>query len=519
MKRWLTSVAVLAALFCGAPAAAEPEASALYQSKCAACHGGDRLGAIGPALLPDNLGRLGVAGAEKVIREGRAATQMPAFGAELDDSAIKSLAALVYTKPGKTPVWGAREIAESRVLTPAPAATKPIYAADPLNLFVVVESGDHHVSILDGDTFTPLHRFQSRFALHGGPKFTRDGRYVFFGSRDGWVTKFDLWTLKIVAEARAGINTRNIALSKDAKHLAVANYLPNTLVILSAEDLSVERIFDVADKKGQASRVSAVYQAPQRDSFIAALKDVPEIWEVGTSPNSPPVYTGLVHSYEKGMVEALASSQGLFALRRIEASEPLDDFFFDPDYRNLIGANRNGDRAIVVNLNTGREIASIPLPGMPHLGSGVSWMRDGHRVVATPHLKEGKVSVIDTDDWKTIATIDTQGPGFFLRSHENSPYVWADSFMSPKNRDKVQIIDKATLQITRVMQPAPGKTTGHVEFDRSGKHALVSVWEMDGAIIVYDAATFQEVKRLPMSKPAGKYNIYNKITFSEGTSH
>ena len=519
MKRWLSSLAALALASSATLAIAEPDAGALYQAKCAACHGGDRFGAIGPALLPDNLGRLGVAGAEKVIREGRAATQMPAFGAEIDNAAIKSLAALVYTRPATKPVWGTREIAESRVLTPAPAADKPVFTADPLNLFVVVESGDHHVSILDGDTFTPLHRFQSRFALHGGPKFTRDGRYVFFGSRDGWVTKFDLWTLKVVAEVRAGINTRNIALSKDAKHLAVANYLPNTLVVLSADDLAVERIFDVADKKGQASRVSAVYQAPQRDSFIAALKDVPEIWEIGASPNSPPVYTGLVHSYEKGMVEGLPSSQGLFALRRIETSEPLDDFFFDPNYRNLIGANRNGDRAIVVNLNTGREIAGIPLPGMPHLGSGVSWMRDGHRVVATPHLKEGKVSVIDTDDWKTIATIETQGPGFFLRSHENSPYVWADSFMSPQNRDKVQIIDKATLQIARVMQPAPGKTTGHVEFDRSGRHALLSVWEMDGAIIVYDAATFQEIKRLPMSKPAGKYNVYNKITFSEGTSH
>ena len=519
MRPWLSSLAGVAFLAGIAPAIAQTDATALYQAKCAACHGGDRLGAIGPALLPDNLGRLGIAGAEKVIRSGRAATQMPAFGSELDDASIKALAALVYTKPATTPVWGAKEITASRVLTPAPVADKPVFKADPLNLFVVVESGDHHVSILDGDTFTPIHRFASRFALHGGPKFTRDGRYVFFGSRDGWVSKFDLWTLKTVAEVRAGVNTRNIALSKDAKHLAVANYLPNTLVILNTNDLSVEKIFDVADRKGQSSRVSAVYQAPQRDSFIAALKDVPEIWEIATNANGEPVFGGFVHSYEKGMVEALASSQGLLALRRIEASEPLDDFFFDPDYRNLIGASRHGDHAVVVNLNTGREIASIPMPGMPHLGSGVSWMRDGHRLVATPHLKEGKISVIDAADWKTLATSETAGPGFFLRSHENSPYIWADSFLSPKNRDKIQIIDKETLKIVRVMQPAPGKTTGHVEFDRSGRHALVSVWDMDGAIIVYDAKTFAEVKRLPMSKPAGKYNVYNKITFSEGTSH
>ena len=47
-------------------------------------------------------------------------------------------------------------------------------------MFVVVESGDHHVSILDGDKLEPMYRFQSRYALHGGPKFTPDGRYVFF---------------------------------------------------------------------------------------------------------------------------------------------------------------------------------------------------------------------------------------------------------------------------------------------------------------------------------------------------
>jgi hypothetical protein len=42
---------------------------------------------------------------------------------------------------------------------------------------------------------------------------------------------------------------------------------------------------------------------------------------------------------------------------------------------------------------------------------------------------------------------------------------------------------------------------------------------MDGAIVVYDAASLTEVKRVPMVKPSGKYNVYNKITYSAGTSH
>ena len=515
MIRFIASASLLALL--ATPVSADP--AALYAERCAACHGADRLGGTGPALIPETLGRMRGPKVGAVIAEGRAATQMPAFGDELGEAGIAALSELVKTPLAKIPTWRAAEIAASVTLNPDyVAAAGPVFDADPLNLFLVVETGDHHVSVLDGDRFEVLDRFPTPFAVHGGPKFTPDGRFVFIVSRDGWVQKYDIWSLTEVGRVRAGINSRNIAISKDGKHLAVANYLPRSLTILSTADLSVEKVFEVADRDGTPSRVSAVYQAPTRDSFILALKDAPEIWEVATDPNAGPVYEGFVHSREKGMVEALASSQGLFARRRILISEPLDDFFFDPGYRNLIGAARDGARGVVVNLNVGREIAELPLPGMPHLGSGISWLRGGRRVMATPHLKEAKISVIDIEDWQVVGEIETLGPGFFLRSHENSPYVWADVFFGP-NRDAMHVIDKQTLEIVRTLRPAPGATVAHVEFDRYGKYALVSVWEDDGAVIVYDAATLEEVKRLPMRKPSGKYNVWNKITFEDGTSH
>ena len=60
--------------------------------------------------------------------------------------------------------------------------------------------------------------------------------------------------------------------------------------VVTASDVknaeTIEKILDVRDKAGNPSRVSAVYQAPQRDSFIAALKDVPEIWEIATDPKA-----------------------------------------------------------------------------------------------------------------------------------------------------------------------------------------------------------------------------------------
>lgn len=514
----IRSIAFISALaLLAGPATADP--AQVYARDCAACHGADRLGGLGPALIPETLGRMRGPDLGAVIAHGRAATQMPGFAESLSGTEIAALAEWLKTPLDHVPDWGEAQIAATRWIDPGyTPADEPVFDADPLNITLVVETGDHHVSVLDGDTFAVLDRFATPFAVHGGPKFSPDGRHVFIMSRDGWVQKYDIWSLQQVGRVRAGLNSRNIAMSRDGKWLAVANYLPMTLTILDTADLSVARVMEVTGKDGTKSRVSAVYQAPQRDSFILALKDLPEIWEVATDPQAEPVYEGFVHSREKGMVEGLPSSQGLFARRRIMLSAPLDDFFFTDDYRHLIGAARDGGRGVVVNLNVGREIAELPLPGMPHLGSGISWEREGRRVMATPHLKEGMLSIIDTESWTVTDTIETEGPGFFLRSHEETPYFWADVFFGP-NRDAIHVIDKQSLKIVRTLRPVPGATVAHVEFTRDGRHALVSVWEEDGAVIVYDAKTLEEITRLPMRKPSGKYNVWNKITFSEGTSH
>jgi len=500
-----------------AAAASAQQVDKLYAEHCASCHGAERLGGTGPALLPENLERLRRPAATEVIAKGRIATQMPGFGDKLDAGAVQGLVEFIYAKPAITPRWEIEDIRASRIVHPAakPDAERPVYGADPMKLFLVVETGDHHATILDGERFEPLARFATRYALHGGPKFSPDGRYVYFASRDGWVSKYDLWNLRLVAEVRAGLNTRNIAASSDGRFIAVANYLPHSLVILDA-DLQPVKLIPVRDREGKASsRVSAVYDAAPRKSFVAALKDVREVWEISYDPKAPEIPVGLIHDfrYREG-----AFLPGFLNPRRTVLEDYLDDFFFTPDYSELLGASREGAKAQVVHLDVRRRIASLDLPGMPHLGSGISWEREGRRVMATPNLREGLVSVVDVKDWKLIKQIPTRGPGFFLRSHENTPYAWVDAFNSA-HKDTLQVIDKRTLEVVKELRPAPGKTTAHVEFTADGKYALVSVWEMDGEVIVYDAASFEIVKRLPMKKPSGKYNVHNKITRSDGTSH
>lgn len=496
-------------------AAAADEAVSLYHEHCAQCHGADRLGGSGPALLPENLSRTRPESALQAITGGLPATQMPGFAATLSAVQIRLLADFIFTPLPEKPRWGIEEIRASRAALADPplSGTPPVHGADPLNLFVVVEAGTHHVSILDGDRFKTIYRFKSRFALHGGPKFSPDGRFVYFASRDGWISKFDLYSLKMLVEVRAGINTRNLAASSDGGTIAVANYLPHTLVILDAADLTPLKLIPVEDESGRSSRVSAVYDAAPRQSFIAALKDLPEVFEISYA-KKPPFY-GRVHDYRDEGPPTIAEP---FPVRRILLDDYLDDFFLDPGYRHLIGAARNGRNGQVVNLSVGRKIADVALTGLPHLGSGITWNWQGVPVMATPDLRDGSVTVIDMRNWQVVKRIGTLGPGFFLRSHESTRYAWVDIF-SGENKDAMQLIDKQTLSIAHTLRPEPGKTSAHVEFTRDGKYALVSIWEDDGAIVVYDAQTLREVTRLPMDKPSGKYNVYNKISGSSGTSH
>jgi mono/diheme cytochrome c family protein/DNA-binding beta-propeller fold protein YncE len=479
-------------------AQAAPDVQKIYAEHCASCHGVDRLGGTGPALLPENLARLRRPEAIKTIAVGRAASQMAGFGDKLGKEEIEALAGFIYGKLPQVPVWGENEIIISHIQH-VPAGSlpgKPVFSADPLNLFVVVELGDHHATILDGDKLEPIHRFATRFALHGGPKFSPDGRFVYFASRDGWVSKFDIYNLKTVAEVRAGINSRNLAVSGDGKTVLVGNYLPHSLVLLDAEDLTLLKVIPTVGADGKSSRVSAVYQAEPRGSFVAALKDTREVWEI-------------------------AYGEKDFPIRHIAVDDFLDDFFFDQSYKYLIGTARDSQKGQVIDLDTGKKLAQLDLPGMPHLGSGITWDYQGRPVMATPNMKDGVVSVIDMQSWKTIKEIKTLGPGFFMRSHENTRYAWTDGFATgnPASNDVMHLIDKQTLEVAHILRPEPGKTAAHVEFTRDGKYALVSVWEMDGALVIYDTETLKEVKRIPMKKPSGKYNVYNKTTRSAGTSH
>ena len=373
----------LALLLTASPAGAADRA-ALYAQHCAACHGAERLGGQGPVLLPDSMGRLRPpqAGRSSPRAGRRRGCRASPTGSPRPRSRPWPPISSAPRLPACTGMTAEIEASRQVLVPPEALPARPAYDADPLNLFLVVEAGDHHVTVLDGDRFAPLDRFPSRFALHGGPKFSPDGRFVYLVSRDGWVTKYDLWGLQTVAEVRAGVNSRNLAVSSDGRFVGVAKYLPHSLVLLDAGDLSIKRVIPAVAQRGARPRASAPSTTPAARSFVVAHEGHPgNLGNLTTTTTRCPSTPVLVHSHEAGMTEGLAASAGLFALRRIALEEPLDDFMFDLPYRNLLGSARGAGRP-----PSGGEPQRRPA-GRHRADAGHAASRLGHHLAAKAHRR------------------------------------------------------------------------------------------------------------------------------------
>jgi len=442
---------------------------AIYRERCASCHGERRYGGYAPPLIPQTLGRRDDAELAQAILEGLPNTQMPAFSEHLDAPAARSLVSLMR-EPLAEIAWSAADIGASREELPVGAGALPAGVARE-NLTLVVERGTSSVSVLDGDQMLELDRYYVG-QLHGGLKFDRRFHKVFAATRDGTVAEYDLVRGGLRTKVKVGVNTRNIAVSPDGDVVLAANQLPANLVVLDGHLHPLE----VLPLEGQPS---AVYYLPDGERFLLALRDVP-----------------VLHSIAVPDLD----------VRTTRLPEPFEDFVFVPGRRQLVASSRGGSQLLLYDYAAERVIAALPTQGLPHLFSACFFERDGALYAAFNHLGLPRLSIIAMDSFSVEKEIPLRGPGFFARTHPGSPYIWVDT-----NTEAIQLVEKQSLQLLgRALTPEPGKKAMHVEFTADGTRAFVSVWDDDGAVVVYDSRTLEERNRLPYAMPVGKYNAGNK---------
>jgi hypothetical protein len=449
------------------PAAAEVRT--LYQEHCASCHGARRYGGYAPPLIPQTLGSKDDEALTRAIVEGLPNTQMAAFRKVVDDEQARGLAGLLREPLGEIR-WSEEDIAASRREIPLDVGALPARIRRE-NLTLVVERGTASVSVVDGDSLIELDRYPVG-RIHGGLKFDRRFRRVFASTRDGTVVEYDLVRGGLRTKVKVGVNTRNIAVSPDGDFIAAANQLPAGLVVLDAQ-LKPQKVFPL---EGQPS---AVYHLPGSDRFILTLRTAPLLYSVRTTD---------------------------FSLRTLELPEPFEDFVFVPGRSQLVASSRGGSRLLLYDYESERVLATLPTRGLPHLFSACFFTREGALYAAFNHLGVPLLSVVDMQSFRIEKEFPLRGPGFFARTHPGSPYIWVDT-----NTEAIQLVEKETLELLEeALTPKPGKMAMHIEFTADGKQALVSVWDDDGAVVIYDSASLEERGRLPYVMPVGKYNAGNK---------
>lgn len=467
-----------------------------YKDSCGGCHGLERQGGIGPALVP---GRLTENDAFyfNTIRNGRPGTPMPGWKSSLTDAEIWLLLGLLRSPvEGNQTEWGMDEINASRevLIDEATLPTNPTHSGNLDNLMLVTEREAERIAVFDGDTHTLLARIDSGYRAHGYAFDPTNDRWVFNISRDGWLYKIDMYTLQSVTRVRVGVDARGLAISDDGQYVIAGNYEPATAVILKADTLEPLKVIPTEgyDPDGHwvQSRVAITSDvAPDLVGpyFIIALKEAGQIWRIDYSAAD-------------------------FPITKLEnVGRILHDGFLSPDNRRFYVASQEDNWMAVVDVVNMTLVTRIETGDTPHPGSGATWAIAGKEYGATVHAGEGLVTVWSLGDNEIVASIPTSGPGLFIRAHEANPYIWADTmFATEPNR--IYAIDKETYEVVHVI--TDGVQTLHPELTDDGRYVYISDW-LGNKVRVYDALTFQLVKEIDgLTTPTGIFNTsrrYEKL--------
>lgn len=498
------------------------KAKTLYFQHCAGCHGTLRKGATGKGLEPKSTLKLGQARLEKIITYGTEGG-MNNFSDILSKDEIKLMSTYIQMEAPIPPEMSLAQMKESRKIyvDPKDYPTKPLHGRNWENFFLVIERDVGKVAVVDGDKHEVVAHIPTGYAVHvlkalehsNAAKSKDEGRFWYTMGRDGKLTKIDLFQTPdkmLVAETKIAYDARDVAVSGNGKYVVGGGYWPPHFVITDAvtmEPLKVvsARGVNVDGNYVNESRVAAIYDTPNETSWLVAMKELGQMWQVDYSD-----------------IDNLR-------IDKIDSAKFLHDGFFDPTGRYFQIAANASNKMVVVDTKTRKLEAMIDVAKLPHPGPGANWNDPKCGPVGgTTHLGVGTVTVWGNDPkghpnnaWKVCYTVETDGPGLFIRTHPKSDYVWADQTKHPEPeiQQSIKVFEKGTGKVVKTIRltDKPGQAAVHMEFNKDGSEVWVSVWNLkdskkdNGEIVVFDAKTLTEKKRIKgLFAPTGKFNVYNR---------
>lgn len=352
------------------------------------------------------------------------------------------------------------------------------------DLMMVIEKQARSLLIMGGETHERIARIENLGYQPHTQVFPSQGDYTYLVSRDGFVTKIDLQTLKPVETVKVANSSRGTAVTSNGEILAIGNYEPRDVVLLNTTDLEVIKRIELR-KDDNLSRAGAL--VGHGSKFLVALKDLNGVWSIETSNGDIRVTDKFWDVGRKG--------------------EIIHDGYITSDSRYFVVAAQGSNRAWFLDLQDFSSTKEIVTGRKPHPGPGATW---GDKTFLTS-LGEGNITAINTSNWET-EYISTGGPGFFVRSYSRNssyPYIWADAAFGDA-RDEIYVIDARENKVMQTLKPVEDERSIHPEFTYDGEYVYVSVWTAD-KIAVYNSRTFKLVKLLDAATPTGISNVGLRI--------
>lgn len=351
------------------------------------------------------------------------------------------------------------------------------------DLGVVIERATGSLQIIDTTHQVSLKQVNGLGDLsHASIVYSRDARYAYVFGRDGGLTKVDILAGEISKRVIQSGNSIGGAISQDGKLVAVSNYTPGGVKVFNANTLElVDDIPAIYGKANKQSKTVGLVDAPGQ-RFVFSLYDAGEIWLVDYSTGKSKLtkfkniglqpYDGLITPDGRYYIAGLFGEDGLALLD-----------LWHPEK----GVKR------ILN-DYGRGTKKMPVYKMPHLEGWA--MTDDYAFF--PAVGRNEVLVMDRRNWKQIRKIPVHGQPVFVMARPDGRQVWVN-YAYPRN-DTVQVIDTEKLKIVKTLKP--GKAVLHMEFTPRGEHVWVSARDA-GKVTVFNTATFEAMKTLPMAKPSG----------------
>lgn len=354
----------------------------------------------------------------------------------------------------------------------------------------VVERENSNLAVVDIDNYNVVKRIPLKANLrHATIVFEPSLKYGYIATRNGKLNRINLETKEYDGYIETSKNSIGLAISQDGKTIAVSEYEPGGITIVSVKDFKIKQVIPAKIGENKFSKVTGLVDGPN-NSFICALMDSNEVWILErrnpADPESEYSIAKKIKTADLYPFDGLITQDGRYYVNAHLKSNIL----------SLIDLWNIKDKADKIDF--GKYSKKVPVK-MPHMEA---WANAGEKIFIAAN-GEPLLHVINAKTLQYSHSIPIIGNGVYTVVHPFQKEIWVT--FSGEVDGKIQIIDTQTEKTIKIIDA--GKKIYHLIFTPKGDRAFVSSNETNELLVIrsYD---YQILKRIPLNSPSGIFGVW-----------